>query len=93
MNIGDLFRLEPLIPKIEAGIATFAKVDSDPDVAKAIAFFEKIASDPEAPAAVATILKYVNSPDVKAALSTARQAAAVLVAPTDDSPFTPVTDR
>jgi hypothetical protein len=80
MNIGDLFRLEPLIPQIEAAIGTFAKVDSDPAVAKAIAFFQKIASDPEAPEAIATILKYANSADVRLAIATMRQVASALTA-------------
>jgi hypothetical protein len=54
MNFFSLLKLEPLLPQIEAAIATAKKYMNDPRVPTTIALVGEIEADPEVKAAIAT---------------------------------------
>jgi hypothetical protein len=54
VNFFNLLKLEPLLPQIEAAIATAKKYMNDPRVPQAIALVGEIEADPEVKAAIAT---------------------------------------
>lgn len=54
MNIGNMFQLLPLMPRIQKMLATVERYQNDPEVGKAIDLIKKIETDPEVKDAIAT---------------------------------------
>ena len=54
MNLGLIFQLMPLMPRIEKMLATVQRYENDPEVGKAIDLLKKIETDPEVKDAIAT---------------------------------------